>query len=488
MKPKNNKTKSCSPISSDCVIWNGPDIPCIDLCNGDSVSDVVAKLASELCVIMDTLNVESYNLSCLEVNCGPETFKDLIQLLIDRICAINGIEPTPTPGSSGCPDCIVPVAPCFHYVNPQGDVVTTMQLLDYVTAIGNRVCTIINQIDIINSTLESLTERIEILENTPAPVFTIPTIVPVCTSTSVPTPITVVLANVEAAYCALVNRTGSPNSLLTAIGYQCIGLAESLRLNGIGTMNTIPGWVQTPVTVADSITNMWLTICDMRTALNSVLLNCCSTSCSDISVIFSATIPESGIIALDFTGSIPPGYTDCVPSSTITISDGNFTQIINNVTIAQDYLNSSTYNINLSPSLATGANYTITVTLRVCNPETGSECQIVIQQFIINTEACPSLNVTPDINSVDYTATYIGGPSTLTISLYQGLTLIGSHVYNPAGNNVYNNTFSSLLPNTNYTLRPQITINGFTTNCPDIPFTTLLCQPPTLGEVTLTID
>ena len=50
MIPSNNgKVEPCSHISSNCVIWQGPDISCINLCNGDTVSDVVAKLATELC-------------------------------------------------------------------------------------------------------------------------------------------------------------------------------------------------------------------------------------------------------------------------------------------------------------------------------------------------------------------------------------------------------------------------------------------------------
>ena len=40
MKPLNLDNKPCSPISSNCVVWQGPDIPCIQLCTGDTVSDV----------------------------------------------------------------------------------------------------------------------------------------------------------------------------------------------------------------------------------------------------------------------------------------------------------------------------------------------------------------------------------------------------------------------------------------------------------------
>ena len=36
------KDRGCNPVSSNCVVWQGPDLACIDLCKGDTVSNVVA--------------------------------------------------------------------------------------------------------------------------------------------------------------------------------------------------------------------------------------------------------------------------------------------------------------------------------------------------------------------------------------------------------------------------------------------------------------
>ena len=41
MKPLNLDNKPCNPVSSNCVVWQGPTLECIDLCKGDTVSDVV---------------------------------------------------------------------------------------------------------------------------------------------------------------------------------------------------------------------------------------------------------------------------------------------------------------------------------------------------------------------------------------------------------------------------------------------------------------
>ena len=41
MIPTNsNNLTNCDPISSNCVIWQGPDLPCVEICTGDTISDV----------------------------------------------------------------------------------------------------------------------------------------------------------------------------------------------------------------------------------------------------------------------------------------------------------------------------------------------------------------------------------------------------------------------------------------------------------------
>ena len=67
MKPLNLDNSPCTPTSSNCVIWQGPNIPCIKLCTGDTISDVVYKLATELCTVLDTLNITAYDLTCFNL-------------------------------------------------------------------------------------------------------------------------------------------------------------------------------------------------------------------------------------------------------------------------------------------------------------------------------------------------------------------------------------------------------------------------------------
>ena len=92
MLPSNtNNTSPCTPVSSNCVIWQGPDISCINLCNGDTVSDVVGKLATELCALIDATCQCNPDLTGLDISCitttTPEGLVATLQEIIDYVCA-----------------------------------------------------------------------------------------------------------------------------------------------------------------------------------------------------------------------------------------------------------------------------------------------------------------------------------------------------------------------------------------------------------------
>ncbi len=89
-KPTNTKSKGCATTTSNCVVWQGPDLCCIDLCTGDSISEVIDALAKKICTLFELLDVNSYDISCLiDKECPPNNFVELLQLLIEEICALK---------------------------------------------------------------------------------------------------------------------------------------------------------------------------------------------------------------------------------------------------------------------------------------------------------------------------------------------------------------------------------------------------------------
>lgn len=263
MKPLNLDNSPCSPVSSNCVIWQGPDIPCIKLCKGDTISSVVAKMATELCSILDTLNISAYDLSCFNLNeCAPKDFQELIQFILERLCALNG---GPLSNGNGdttviSTDFLVGAAPCFNVTEP-------IKLTEYVTLIGNRVCSLVTQISVINQTLTQLNARVTALENEPDYVYTLPTFTPSCAIGGL-TPgahdIAVILQEfINAVWCPFSLITGTTSALGFAVAQQTV-LAGDTSIQYGGNMSTGYLGFTDGNTIAETIQNLWWALEDTR--------------------------------------------------------------------------------------------------------------------------------------------------------------------------------------------------------------------------------
>lgn len=135
--PKNKKPEGCVAASSNCVIWQGPAISFLNLCPGDNISTVMKQVADKVCTLLNLTSVSSYEFGCLDdSNCGPKTFIDLFQLVIDKLCELN--EATSTANTSTSSTAVenyeLAVATCFQ------DAGVVQSLPDYVAAIGLLVC------------------------------------------------------------------------------------------------------------------------------------------------------------------------------------------------------------------------------------------------------------------------------------------------------------------------------------------------------------
>ena len=283
MRPLNLDNSPCTPTASNCVIWSGPNISCIKLCTGDTISDVVFKLATELCTLLDQTNVTTYDLACFNLAaCPPTTFDQLIQLLIDKICALENITPTTTtttsttsPGKSTTSTAdpavsgyLLTAAPCLGG--------GTVGLVDYVNMVATRVCEIVTEITVINAAINSLDIRVIALESAPIPVFTLPTFTIQCAISTLPALSvqaidTVLEAFINDEWCPYKQTFGTYSNLSTAVTSQCVSalddaLAAQYSSPGTTMLGQYPAYVGTPTTVADAISNIWIALCDVRNA------------------------------------------------------------------------------------------------------------------------------------------------------------------------------------------------------------------------------
>ena len=312
MRPLNLDNSPCSPISSNCVIWQGPDIPCIKLCTGDTISDVVFKLATELCTVLDILNVSNYDISCFNlVACGPNDFQALIQFLIEQICSIQNevaiiSDPATSPVGttrSTPADTLVTVADCFVVGG-----VTVMTVAEYAIAIGNKVCSIIDQITIINAQIIDLEIRVTTLENTPIPTPVTPSFTLGCQIGSLPGGSTnfintILQEFINNVWCSYVAATGSTSDILSAVAAICITDTDLQLTNG-AAFSTNPFWIQNSSysTLSDAVNNLWVALCDVYNYSSSLAVTVTDTATVDLALtsnVISAKITDTGWVDLD---------------------------------------------------------------------------------------------------------------------------------------------------------------------------------------------
>ena len=345
MIPTNNGSSApCDPISSNCVIWQGPDIPCINLCNGDTISEVIAKLAQELCDIIEATCDCNPDLAELSLQCIPPPAQEnpnlaqYLNSIIDYICKI------PT----GADTIVVELPDCLHYNNSQGNPVTALPIDEYALYLANTICDILDAITLINTQIQQLIERIVVLENCVLPCNPSsggdPQVISSCIiKGGQPGPASVLLLALESAFCQHVQLVGSNTQLQSAISAQCIS-GTMLNLTTGVSYGSSKNWVVNASTLAEGHQNQWAVICDLYNAVSDIQQNCCDSGCDGVNILFTqqtnvdAATGAATSITFNFTAStIPQGFTDCGSSINLTDAVGNtLSTQINVVGLAQD--------------------------------------------------------------------------------------------------------------------------------------------------------
>ena len=464
MIPVNQSQGPCTPISSNCVIWQGPDIPCINLCTGDTVSDVIAKLATELCEIIDASCQCNPNLSGLTLDCLPSntplTLNGVLQAIITYLCDIT----PPTPIA-----CIT-VPTCLQ--NPQPNP-SCIPIRDFAVLLGTKVCDILTSITTIQTALTALTARVAILEACVLPcgesVTPEQSVISNCLFPSTLVPVSELLLALEYDFCNFKNSVGTISLINSAISAQCI-FGNTSRLSGLGTYSSVPGWVSSPSSLAESNINQWLVLCDLYAALLSVKENCCSTGCSNVNfeVSYQPTGANPGPtnLVLNFSAStIPVGYTDCNGHTVVTLTDYYGTSITQNINISSLVATSNTANISLA---GLNTNQSITLSIPFCMSDGSSTCSETRNIIIPINLTCPTKTVTSANNLINIQITNSLGTSAIytlvAIDTTTGLPIGSVTLTNQSSSITY--AFSGGIVGRTYNVITTLTYGPSTITCP----------------------
>lgn len=320
MKPlKTNIQKdTCAPISSNCVIWQGPDLPCINVCSGDTISDLVYKLAVDVCDLQDTSGLTNLDLSELVKVCSTtaepaKTLSDILNLLITKTVCLSDIVKTLPTSANTYTEPTLNLTACLQYLSGSGGTVTQLIHSQYTLRIATVLCAYISTT---NSTLSSHTSelsshntRISNLENAAGEQ------VVSCLNGGALTDLDVALKNTEDLLCEYQDILGTTSDLNTAFGKQCSGLTGSTKSLSTGsTMSTTyPSWNSSVDTLAKSLSNLWYTVCDIRGAVKIIQDTCCKFDCTSIVLDFGYQWIDSTTIKFFFNGrtSLPDTFYDC---------------------------------------------------------------------------------------------------------------------------------------------------------------------------------
>lgn len=380
----NTADKGCSPVSSNCVIWQGPDLGCIDLCNGDAISDVMYKVATKLCTIQTSLDLSNLDLSCLVSFCSAtnpapttKTLSAVLDFIIDKVCCLNTTIANLPGGGSGFTEPNLALPTCLQYADPAtGQTITQLVHNQYTLRLGNQFCSLKATVDGHTTTLATYNTRITALEN--APGVSLPTVTPNCILPATPTAMNVVLDKLEEEYCGLRNVLGTNTALTASIAQQCQGLGASPALSTSGTISSLTGWNANSTSIASAVQNLWVVLCDMRQTIYDLKTAAGTTDCSSFLLGFTAAANEARTqVTVFFNGGgtvIPAGFANCTAQgSKITIRDASgktYTDFVNLLTAVTD-TDGITYTVS-SASLNTSQAYTITV--EGCLTKNGNTC------------------------------------------------------------------------------------------------------------------
>lgn len=481
MLPKTeSSTVPCSNISSNCVVWQGPDIPCIELCTGDTISDVVAALAQQLCdLVIPEPNLDGLDLLCVlpQGQSQPDTVKDIFQLIVNYICDDEG------EGEYQLPTLALPQ--CLYYNDPTtGDPVTALPLDQYALLLANKICDILQAIDIINVTLSDHETRITVLEDCVLPCTPgggDPDVFSTCILQNQTVAASVLLLALEEAFCDLQDAVGAPPLVSAAVNQAgCITSSDPM-LSSAGTYGGVAGWTSTPTTLSHAVGNAWIVICDMHQAIKDIQLNCCPGACDDVVFAYTTTLVtnQSGVpsgIDFDFSGSnVPSNFNDCGGSTTIVVTDQN--GVVANQTFT--FVNYAGTNNILTFNLSTTSLNLVDdldVSISFCITDGVDQCDAVIVDLVESSAPCPTDTQIEAVTDEDAFLTFtnvLGTSAVYTVTLTDLTDGSSNNAFTVTGLGV--NASIHLTPldeSTYYSVVLSFQLNGVTQTCGTFTFTT----------------
>lgn len=378
---KRTRERTCITSYTDCIKYDGPDIPCIGLYNGDYINQIIAVIADKICKLSQPLDISSLTIQCLLDNFNGlkepinKSITSYFQLLIDNDCNIKELIDLISERIDGISNTnLVLDLKCLAIPDAFGN--TTYSTQSVLQTLINETCSHKLNLISLNGTVVSLQSQINAI--TP---YTEPTLTS-CVYTAQPT--SQALQLLASNYCTYKVKVGDAGEIDTAISRQCAGLNTLFVANA--------NFIQAPTSLADSDNNQWITICNLLGRVTALEACACKVKCEDVKIGFEVELNDDGdAITLHYTSVmgtfIPTGFTDTGSTLTITDEFGHERKYYN-LLVSQ---NGTSPSLDITPFNTTKP---LTLCLEVTLASAGLTCvKCECRTYYLNDPSCPVCKV-----------------------------------------------------------------------------------------------
>lgn len=411
MKAKNQNRTCPDVMSNECIVWQGGDVPFLDIENGDPLNISEKQIADSVVNLYSEIDMSKIDMHCITDNCAQKckdtSLQSVIQVLFDNQCCltdlING------GGSTAATTAINVNMKCLTVFDDFGNTVP-QDLNQSIQSLVNQTCTDVTNIALLQSGLTSLQAQVNAISTTP-PVAIEPNITTCLTSLR---PVSQAVPIVAQAICDMQTLFGQTADVTQAMSQQCANLNSTFA----GTQ----GWNTSVSNLAQSFGNLWLVACNLNARLTLIEQNCCAVTCDDVKVGFDVQVDNTGTgVFLKFTAgagtSIPNSFTDSGSSVTFTDKNGNYVTyplVISNNATQGDFDLSG---LDLTDPL--------TISVTAIMSTTGLTCEKCITRlYTLTNTSCPVCQVSASgtTGNVEIAYTLPGNTNIQTLILTNGQT------------------------------------------------------------------
>lgn len=437
---------NCIPISSNCVKWDGTKLCCIDVCSDDSITEVIAKEAEYICYLAGQLDLTELDYKCLGGEGAPQKKLLLVlQYMIDNHCstleALSTLADRVTELENEQNQINNPIynLPEPYQYTEEGDLITQLPQDEVIPLILEKTGESFEALAALETIVDGQGAAILALQGDIQPPTPIPEIVvPEIMGDNDPHEVQDVVLELAEQFNDTRDNLGTLSEMIEAISTQSPSLAGQPALSVPGNMEDITGWVGTVTNLSESLQNLWITVIDIRAALEP-LIPAPTAGCAGITIDFGVSMNGSNQMLKIFLfgySTIPAGFNNCdLGGSVVDIEDeaGNtFSTLIN---LTSQINNALGFQIDLSGTpLNTALN--MDVTINACLTNGVDTCNDVVTHTAINTiSKCPGVVIEPGTGMVTVGVAPFIQTATYLVSLYDNSNvLVSTQTFvNPVG-------------------------------------------------------